>query len=174
MKKLFIVLSVLIMASYASNVRAESSSTAYEPDERVQEVYASFYNAGPSDININEPVVLRANATAGSTLGAYIETSASTDNIFVIGVADASIAAGSMGKVCIRGPHKVAAVNNLSSKATGAIFSTSSTTGKAGIYATADGTVGGQLGWLLNTTATTDTGDATNTFWAWINPQLHK
>lgn len=174
MKKLLFVLSVLIMAGSSSYVRAESSASGYEDHLRSQQVFSSFYNGGSVDISRDQPVILRAGATAGSTLGADIEATITTDSVFTVGVADETIAVGTMGRVCIRGPHKVAVANSFSGQATGAILSTSTTIGKAGVYSRSDGTVGGQLGVLINTTATTDTGDASNTFWGWINPQVHK
>lgn len=180
-KKLLLIFSVFaLLVGTTKFVKAENSADAYSPNARSYQIFVDVYNTDGATIPVNSPVILAVDssqtvgASGGGTLGAYIRSTTTTDSIFAYGVTDEAISAGTMGRVCIRGPHKIAAVNALTGQATGSIFSSSTTQYKAGIYATADGTAGGQLGILLSTTATSDTGDASNTFWAWLFPQFHK
>lgn len=178
MKRLFLYLSVCAFLVGISGIaRAEDSANAYEGKTRSYPVFVSALNTG-GDVAVNSPMILAVDSTQtlgqAGTLGAYVRQTSTTDSVFFYGVSDEAITSGMMGRICIRGPHKVAMVNNLANQATGAILSTSTTLQKGGIYSTADGTAGGQGGILLSTTATTDTGDATNTFWFWVNPQPHK
>lgn len=175
MRKLFIVLFALFVVSFTNQVRAEDSATMYEPLVRSQQVFIAAYNSGADTIAINAPVILDiGNGTDGSTKGAYIMTTTTTDSIFSVGVTDEAIAPGSMGRICVRGPHKVATIIQSYQIATGQIFTTSTTQGKAAPYSTADGTAGGQIGIIISTTASTTTGDAALTYWGVLNPRFHK
>lgn len=178
MKKLLYVLLVIgLMVSPVAMSFADNSATSYENHIRSYQVFMSAYNNGAA-ISKNSPVILDiGGGSAGSTLGSQIIGTTTTDSVFAVGIADEDIAATKMGRICIRGPHKVTMVTNIGASSaipTAAILSTSTTYGAGGIYATADGTVGGQLGILMSKTATTDTGDASNTYWFYVRPAIHK
>lgn len=173
-------ISILILAAMISlsvgisTVRAESSSTAYDDNYYSQQVFVVAYNDSPTLARDNTVILTTgAGAAAGSDLGGHFIATQVSDSIFIFGVTDENITTGTLGRVCVRGPHKVV-MNASAGQVTGQIIGSSTTYGKAGWYSTADGTAGGQLGYLLNATATSDTGDASNTYWAWITPRIHK
>lgn len=174
MKKINLVLAAFLLLGVAS-VRAENSATGYSNpvNFRDQQVFVAAYNNSASTIAINNAVVLDSTGTAGSTLGAYINTSTTTDDPYIFGVADEAIAAGTVGRVCIRGPHKVVWTGPGKGGVTsGNVISNASTTaGTVGPTTTSSGTDRGILGKVINITATTDTGDASYTYWAWIQPE---
>lgn len=180
-KLLSIVLGLILSVGIISTVRAEQSATGYEnpPYTGDYQVFVVAYNSYNATIARNNVVVLdNTGATTtlrSGTLGAYVNLTNTTDSVFVYGVSDEDIAPGSMGRVCVRGPHKAVSIaGNIGAQATGAIISASNIAGKYGFYSTADGTTGARLGYVLNTTASTDTGDASNTYWVWVNPEVHK
>lgn len=175
MKK-FILLA-LLMVGMISTVRAENSATAYDQKYYSQQVFVVAYNNSSGTIANNNVVILDASQSVNPNLylGSYINTTQVSDSIFAFGVTDESIPVGQLGRVCIRGPHKaVSRTSNAFQTASGTIISVSSTPGTFGRYTTADGTVGGQLGYVLSGTASTDTGDASNTYWVWVRPQHHQ
>lgn len=177
MKKLLFVLSALFLLGLPTQVRAESSAQAYEiNNQRSYGVYVDAYNSGTIAIAKNSPVALdiSAGTTDGTTKGAWIQGITTTDSILGFGVADEAIAVGGVGRICIRGPHKVATIIQSYEIATGQIFGTSTTINKASYYTRSDGTAGGQIGIIIGTTATTDTGDASLTYWGYVNPRFHK
>src|SRR3990167_4872155 len=142
MKNLKLMLSALLLLGLTSlQVWAETSPKAYEDHLRSQQTFVEVYNTGPATIAANSPIILDPNATLGSTLGERVLTTTTTDSVFVFGVADESISSGTMGRVCIRGPHKIQ-VNSSERSVfpSGAILATSTTQGQAAPYATADGT----------------------------------
>lgn len=167
-----IMLGIFLMLGMVS-VKAENSATGYSNPAsfRDQQVFVEAYNNNASSIAINNVVVLDTSGTANSTLGAYINTSTTTDSVYVFGVTDEAIAAGTLGRVCVRGPHKVVYAN--ASPTLGNVIGVNSVSaGTAAPVTTASGTSRGFLGKIINTTASTATGDATNTFWAWIQPGI--
>lgn len=179
MKK-FILLA-LLMVGMISTVRAENSATAFDQKYYSQQVFVVAYNNSASTLALNSTVILDATQTTNPNLylGSYVTTSGSTtDSIYTFGVTDESILSGSLGRICVRGPHKVVMPSPSSGVTAGNVISACSNTvaanaGKACAFTTADGTDSGMLGFLLSATASTDNGDASNTFWAWIRPQEH-
>lgn len=172
----FILFALFILA-FAPVVRAENSATAYDGKYYSQQVFVSAYNNSASAISRDNVVAIDTTATAGTTLGGYIATTTTTDSVYVFGVTDETIGAGALGRVCVRGPHKavsIAASANSGYNTIGSVITASSTAGKYGFGATADGTASGKLGYILNATATSDTGDASNTYWIWVEPSVHK
>ena len=175
---MLVLVSCLLLG--VPKVWAESSATAYDATFRSQQVFVVAYNNSGGTLNRDNVVILDRNGTgvtAGTTLGSYITTTTTTDSIYVFGVTDESIPNGTLGRVCVRGPHKAVSITSQTSSSfntVGNILSASSTAGTYGFYTTADGTAGGRLGYLINATATTDTGDASNTFWIWVEPSRHK
>lgn len=162
-------------------VRAENSATSYDTKYYSQQVFVSAYNNNGQTIPVNNVVILDASQTVNPNnyLGSYVNVTATTDSVFIFGVADEAIAAGTMGRICVRGPHKAVSLTpgsaGLSGVAvSGAIVTASNQTGKFGYGQTSDGTVMGRLGYILSSTATTDTGDASNTYWIWVSPTTHK
>jgi hypothetical protein len=226
MKKLFLLLAISLLV-LGSNAQARNSADTYDNKYYSQQEFVDAYNATTGPLYRDYVVGIYAAADNGlatgaipgvnpnSNLGQYVveATSSTTDNIYAFGVVDASvIPSGQLGRIAIRGPHKVVvstsfkiltanlSVGTLLSQCasnvdfvpgvTGQIPITQPNTtvvngGVACIYSTATGTAGATIGYLLNTTATTDTGDvgtATNAqsqgtstnseYWAWINPQV--
>jgi hypothetical protein len=170
------ILIALLMVS-VSTARAENSATAYDASFRSQQVFVTAYNNSASTLSRDNVVILDTSGTAGSTLGAYVTTNGSTtDSVYVFGVTDESILSGSLGRICVRGPHKVVmpAIPAAATVIGACSNSPSGNAGKACPTTTADGTISGQLGVLLSTTATSDTGDASNTYWAWVRINSHK
>lgn len=173
-----LMLAIVLFFGMVSVVRAEDSATGYgNPVNYVdQQVFVVAYNNNASSIAVNSTVVLDTAGTAGSTLGAYINTNGSTtDSVNVFGVTDETIAASTLGRICVRGPHKavmpspdVTGVGDV----IGACSSTGGNAGKACTVTTSSGTDRGFLGKLINATATTGTNDASNTYWIWVQPSV--
>lgn len=170
MKK-FILLA-LLMVGIVSIARAENSATAYDGKYYSQQVFVTAYNVGNA-LNNNSVAILAVPLTDGTTNGGQVQGTVTSDSIFIFGVTDEAIPSGQLGRICVRGPHKVV-MNSSVGQTSGQIIGASSTFGAAGWYSTSDGTAGGQLGYLISTTASTATGDASNTYWSWITPRIHK
>lgn len=175
------ILFVLLLVGIVPLVRAESSATAYDSKYYSQQVFVNAYNNSSGTIALNNVVILDASQSVNPNnyLGSYVTTTATTDSVFIFGITDEAIAVGTMGRICIRGPHKAVSLTpgsaGLSGVAvSGAIVTASNQTGKFGYGSTTDGTVMGRLGYILSSTATTDTGDAANTYWLWVSPTTHK
>lgn len=175
----FLLVALFLVASVAS-VRAENSATAFDAKAATQTVYVSAYNNSGDTLAVNSVVVLDVTQTINPNnyLGSYVTKNGSTtDSIYVFGVTDESILDGSLGRIAVRGPHKVL-MPSIPSGAGIVIGACSNSVTANAVKAcpttTADGTASGQLGYLLSATASTDTGDAANTYWAWIRPQQHK
>ena len=210
MNKLIAVLFSCLLLGIPS-VYARNSAATYDNKYWSQQEFVQAYNSSTAPIYRDYLVGLDTSATGASTvvnpnvsLGQYVTeaTGSTTDNIYVFGVADETIPAGQLGRVCIRGAHKIVyrsvgfgaasagavlsqCANNNAQTFTGIAGSSSQNGGLACTYSTATGTAGGMVGILFNTTATTDTGDvntATNAqsqgtsteseYWAWISPQV--
>lgn len=174
MKKFSIILlSALLVLGFSLQARAESSATAYTGKSYTeQQVFTFVYNNSGSEIQSNSVVILDNSGTdvaAGSTLGSYITTTATADSVYVFGVTDETIAAGAVGRVCIRGPHLVLDTDSTHAEGT-TILATSTTAGETTTYSTADGTAGGQLGLVIEQTAS----EGPDYCWVWVNPQVHK
>lgn len=179
MKK-FILLALLLVG-FVSTARAENSATAYDGKYYSQQVFVSAYNNGGTTVNRDNVVILDASQAVNpnANLGGYVTTTGTTDSVFIFGVTDEAIISGTMGRICVRGPHKAVSLTpgsaGLSGVAvSGAIITASNQSGKFGYGSTSDGTVMGRLGYILSSTATTDTGDASNTYWVWVSPTTHK
>lgn len=173
MKKLLLIALFLLVS--VPMVRAEDGATAFDSKAATQTVFVAAYNNNASTIAVNNVVILDATQTINPNLylGSYVTTNgATTDSIYVFGVTDESILSGSLGRIAVRGPHKVV----MPSPPTGAgvVIGACASNSKACAHTTADGTASGYLGYLLSATASTDTGDAANTYWAWVRPQEHK
>jgi len=169
MRKLSLfVLSALLVLGLSTQVWAEMSpSSATGSSYLDNQVYTVCYNNSGSEIQSHSVVILDTSATTGSTLGAYITTTTTADDYRVFGVTSETIAAGAVGRVCIRGPHRV--LDTDSTHALAAILATSTTAGQTTTYSTSDGTTGGYLGHVIG--ATGDLG--ANYCWVWVNPQIH-
>lgn len=169
------ILFALLMVGMISTVRAESSATAYDPKYYSQQVFVVAYNNNASTISEEQVAVLDTTQTINPNLylGSYVTTNGSTtDSIYVFGVADENILSGTLGRICIRGPHKVRMPSAPSGA--GVVIGACASSANACPTTTADGTASGRLGYTLSATASTDTGDAANTYWAWININEHK
>lgn len=215
MKKLLLVVISLMLLGLP-NAHARNSAATYDNKYYSQQEFVQVYNnttapmyrdyvVGIDAVDANDTTTTAPGVNPNSNLGQYVVegTGSTTDNIYVFGVIDDPvIPAGQLGRVCIRGPHKII-VKNAASTGTVPAFSVSQGTvlsqcanntdfgfqngylsngGVACPYTTATGTAGGMIGYVLNATATTDTGDAgqvvngiTTTgseYWSWVNPQV--
>lgn len=167
-KLLVLVISALIVAS-ASIARAESSATTFRGDSyREQQVWTVMYNNSGAAISSNQIVVIDTTATANSTLGAYFTTTTGAATALVIGVTDEVIANGSVGNICIRGPHKVQLVAFTEAPQQGASIVTSTTAGQGTLgRTTGQGDV--VIGNLMSTAAVSATGDdGARVYWIWV------
>ncbi len=179
MKKL--ILLALLMVGLVPVVRAENSATAYDSKYYSQQVFVVAYNNGSTSVTRDNVVILDASQAINPNLylGNYVTTTITTDSVFVFGVTDETILPGTLGRICVRGPHKAVSLTPGSAglggvAVSGAIITSSNQAGKFGFGSTADGTASGRLGYILSSTATTDTGDASNTYWVWVAPSTHK
>lgn len=164
-----ILLSALLLLGISFQARAESSATTYTGTAYLeQQVFTYAYNDSGSEITPNSTVILDSGATAGSTLGAYIDLGSTADSIYVFGVADETIGIGEVGRICIRGPHLIHTEYGASWTA-GDLMAASSTEGTAEEYSTADGTAGGVLGWYMADHATT-----VGLVYGFVQPRVHK
>ena len=220
MKKLLLIaISLMLLGGIA---QARNSAATYDTKYWSQQEFVAAYNATTATMYRDFVVGLvlpGAPIDAGVTaltvnpnnyVGQYITeyTGATTDNVYVFGVVDdATIPSGQLGRICIRGPHKVVAKTNGTAgqltpsvgqmvsqcannytllAAPPGVAQTAANAingGRFCPYTTATGTAGGALGYLMSTTATTDTGDvgvSTNAqndtsgseFWVWVSPQI--
>lgn len=215
MKKLLLVaISFLLLG--VQNSHARNSAAAYDNKFYSQQEFVQVYNntttslyrdyiVGVDAVDANDPATTAPTINPNVNLGQYVveATGTTTDNIYVFGVIDdAVIPAGQLGRVCIRGPHKIV-VKNQGALGTvpaftvsqGLVLSQCSSNvdqptsagypvngGVACPYTTSTGTAGGMIGYVLSATATTDTGDAgqvvngiTTTgseYWTWVSPQV--
>lgn len=198
MKKLLLI-AISLMVLACSNAQARNSASTYDNKYYSQQEFVQGYNSSTGTIYRDFVVGLDTTQTINpnSNLGQYITqaTSSTTDNLYVFGVADETIPAGQLGRICIRGPHKVvlnstkqlaiSAGNVLSQCSNNQTYGAFPTLNNGGacVYSTAAGTAGGQLGYVLSATATTDTGDVGQTtnpqsnttwseYWSWVAPQV--
>ncbi len=172
MKKLIIALSVLLILVSMSSVRAESSATIYSGNNNgEQQVFTWMTNNSGGAITSNRVVVLDTFISKGNvTLGSAFITTTITGSVQtpIIGVTDENIASGSVGQVCIRGPHKVEFVTG-----SPPAFSDTVTTGTTAGYAVSGTSTANHynyLGTALAATASTDKDFGPNTWWIWVRP----
>ena len=191
MKKfLFVLLIALFTVSF---VYAEQSAQTYSGNNlqsyREQQVFADFYNNSGGPITSNSVVILDTAVTSGSLLGTAITTTVASNSTLVVGVSDVEIATASVGRVCVRGPHKcfLASTANMTAGATlatcGYQFTLSGPqSGKtilagAVIYNASGGTgaAGGVFGTLLSASAITksneglSSGDGNYNYWVYLH-----
>ena len=156
MKKiLFISLVVLLLAAPSF---AEIGATAYSSNTQQQELcqFIYAYNNSGSSITSNQVVILdttAANSVSGATLGARIATTTTNGDPRVIGVTDQVIANASVGRICVRGPHKVQWSTSAGPAIAGASVATGTT---AGYAAAVNVTSGVSFGVMLANTQTFD------------------
>ncbi len=173
MKKLCIfVISALLVLGIAYQARAEMSpSSATGKSYLDNQVFTIAYNNSGVAITSNAVVILDVTGTAGSTLGAYITTSATPDSPYNFGVTDETIAIGSTGRVCIRGAHKVWMT---ATPTAGQKVTNGATAGK-GTASTTTTTGAGTVGVALAVTSGTSTGggtDGTDIWWVFVRPMV--
>lgn len=212
MNRLLLVLSFSLMFLGIPNAHARNSAATYDTKYWSQQEFVQAYNDSTAPMYRDYVVGLEVNAAGNvavsnpginpnASLGQYIteSTGSTTDNIYVFGIVDDTvIPAGQMGRICIRGAHKVViqpgSNGNPYTPTLGAVLSQCKTNvpsfngnpaingGFACPYTTATGTAGGMIGYVINTTATTDTGDVgqstnaqnfttSNEYWTWVEPQ---
>jgi len=218
MKKLLLIaISLMLLGGIA---QARNSAATYDTKYWSQQEFVAAYNASTAPMYRDYVVgLIQGVVDAGVTipgvnpnvnLGQYITeyTGATTDNLYVFGVVDDTvIPSGQLGRICIRGPHKVVAKSNGGgawiSNPVGTVVSQCANNysllaappgvaqspgnaingGMMCPYSTGTGTAAGMLGWLMNNTPTTDTGDqgtstsaqnntTSNEYWVWVSPQV--
>ena len=110
MRKL-LLLGISLLLLGLSNVQAMNSAASYDSKYWSQQVFVQAYNNSTGTIYRDFVVGLDTTPAINPNvnLGQYITQNASsvTDNIYVFGVADETIPAGQLGRIAIRGPHKV-------------------------------------------------------------------
>ena len=187
MRKLLLVVFSLALLGFPT-AQARNSAASFDNKYYSQQEFVQAYNSSTAPMYRDYIVGLDTNATGASTivnpnvsLGQYIteQTGATTDNIYVFGVVDETIPAGQLGRIAIRGPHKVVtrsgagiaswqtvgtpisqcASNVPQYSPSDGIAAHAQNGGLACPYSTATGTAGSQVGVIINATATTDTGD---------------
>ena len=178
MKKILfsIFIFILLVSSYAY---AEIGATAYSGEPQIGElqVYIYAYNNTGTDITSNAVVVLdttAANVASSSTLGANINTTTSAGAATVLGITDEVIEDNSVGKVCVRGPHKVWFNTTAGPASAGATVATDTTAGRVAL--TPVNATSATIGVLLSATQTQDASvvgrtpsvEPANLYWAWI------
>lgn len=167
--KLLLSLFAISLLFVGRVAHAENSAAAFDNKYYSEQVFVQAYNNTASTIAINNVVVLDTTPAVNPNvnLGQYVTTNGSTtDSVFVFGVTDEAITAATLGRICIRGPHKVVHAVGITTQ--GAVIGACASSSKACPVTTSTGTSRGFLGKILSTTASTDTGDAANTFWDWI------
>ena len=171
MNKLKLFLVVAFILAFTGIVKAENSAGGFDSKNTTQQVFVSAY--AYSAVSKNDVVALDvSNGTvANNGLGSYIATTTTTDSVYVFGVADEDIATGTLGRVCVRGPHKVKFRTSPGAITTGSVVGASDTAGEMAVRTTSDGTAMGVLGVTLSSSA--DTTD-TDTQWVWVQPHVHK
>ena len=190
MKKI-VVIAVLLVLAFVGSARAEMSAQMYTGKAaQSYQVFADAYNNYGNTITDSYVVILDTAANVltltGTALGAYItvDPGYASDNVYVFGVADQDIATGAVGRICIRGPHKVFAtggypignggvaqvtIGGAQIPRVGVLASTScGATGQATVYSKADGTIGGRLGTFLASDNVVG-----SVWWIWIDPKVH-
>lgn len=217
MNRFLLVLAFSLLILGIPNVHARNSAASYDNKYYSQQEFVQAYNNSTATIYRDYVVGLDVNssginngATPGinpnNNLGQYVTevTGSTTDSIYVFGVSDETIPAGQLGRICIRGAHKVNYISTAAPLAAPtttvgtavsqcknnvAMINTQNATtgpingGVACPYSTATGTAGGMIGYILSSTATTDTGDSgqstsvsSNTtgseYWIWVDPQV--
>ena len=194
MKKLLSLVAISFMLLGIGSVQARNSAASYDNRYWSQQEFVQAYNSSTASM-YRDYIVGIDTAVVGATgivnpnysLGQYVTeaTSSTTDNTYVFGVVDETIPAGQLGRICIRGPHKVVLASNTSQAywgvgavnvTAGALISqcknnspqvpntvgypNTPVNGGVGCqFTTATGTTAGTLGYILSATATTDTGD---------------
>lgn len=180
MKKLLVLVAISFMLLGIGSVQARNSAASYDAKYYSQQEFVQAYNNTTSPIYRDYVVGLDTSPTINPNvnLGQYVTavTSATSDNIYVFGVADETIPAGQLGRFCIRGPHKIV-VKASQTSTIGTVLSqcpsnTAAAGGLACAYATATGTAAGMIGYVINATATSDTGDVVGEYWSWVTPQI--
>jgi len=114
MKKYLVLFVSALLLFGVSEVRAEQSSIGGDA-LAAQQVFQTFRNATGGDISSNTVVILSTSTQVTAGFGSRFASSTVTGARGVIGVTDEDIASGRQGRICIRGPHKVIAVQPLPS-----------------------------------------------------------
>jgi hypothetical protein len=183
MRKLFLV--AILVLGLASFVYAENSATGMNGRNfGEQQVFITAYNNSGAAISSNYVVALDitgAGVASGSTLGAYITTTATANSGLTIGITDETIAAGHSGRICVRGPHKAYVLNTTGTLVAGASLASNTTAGSLALPTSnlASGQIatllsatpigGGAAGGVLTGTYDGYTpGDGPNNYWVWV------
>ena len=183
MKKLTLAVIFSLMLLATTNAHARNSAAAYDAKFYSQQEYVDFYNNSTGTFVRDYIVNLDATGATvnpNNNLGQYVlqNNCSVNDNVYQVGVVDESIAPGTVGRVCIRGPHKVVLQTGNTGHGIGTLMSQCPSNiwngGYACVYGTSTGTVGGSIGYVIQNTLTTDTGDAANTVWIWVAPQIQR
>ena len=164
------VLSALLVLGIAYQARAEQSPVSAAGNSYLDnQVFTLVHNNSGAVITSNAIVILDITGTAGSTLGSYITTSTTADSPYVFGVTDEPLAIGAIGRVCIRGPHKVW----MTATPTAGQNITNGTTAGKGTASTTTTTTAGHIGVALAVTSGTKTlgsDDGSDIWWVQVNP----
>ena len=173
MKKLFIVLSVLMILASVNSARAWISASSYGDGKYYeQQVFTEMRNNCGAAVSSNAVVILdtQISGRAGTTLGsAFTYSHVLGSGISpIIGVTDEQIASGAIGRVCVYGPHKVFFTALPALNAT----VTTAATGSEGQVTAGTSTANGYfyLGTYIGPTVAGDSDYSALLGWVWINP----
>ena len=180
MTKKIIVLAIASLFLMTGLALAEQGATAFGGKKYYeQQVFVDAYNYAAGSIAANAIVVFdTTNATLADSMGAFIGTSVTANDIMVFGVTDAIIPGQSAGRVCIRGPHLVNGLGGVGISA-GTIVYQSATAGVATpVGASASYAPVGSVGIALSSTTSGSpflTGGSNGpAFWIWVAPQRQR
>jgi len=171
MRKFIVLFSALLMLGFSIQARAEQSTSTFTGERyEEQQVFIYAYNNSGSEVQSNGVVVIDITATGNSTLGTYFTTSATSGNSYILGITDETIAAGSVGRICVRGPHRVL----FDTTPSAADSVTNDTTAPLATTGTSAANKYGYVGTALKATTTTADGEwgGSNTWWIWVNPTV--
>jgi biotin carboxyl carrier protein len=177
---LLVVFSLILLG--IPNAHARNSAASYDSKYYSQQEFVEAYNN--SSATVNRDYIVQIDTTpsinTNKNLGQYVtDVTAATPNVYAFGVADENITAGTLGRFCIRGPHKIVVKAGQTVTAGTVLGFCSNNPAGAGLsctYNTPTGTSDSMIGFTLNATATTDTGDVNNAtgaeYWSWVAPQV--
>jgi hypothetical protein len=110
-----------------------------------------------------------------SKIGSYFTYATASDSVYAIGVLDEDVLSASVGRICVRGPHRLQ-VTTESAMSTGNRIGTANTTSRPNgtgfgvTYTVADGTGGARVGIAIGE----DQATPASIWWIWVKPYAHQ
>ena len=180
MKKILcFAISALFVFAFVGHVWAEMGADAFSGKyNRDQPVFVAMYNNSGVQLSANTIAILDTGGVlTPNFVGTYATKATTSDSVYTIGVWDQDVLSASVGRLCVRGPHRVlvssqatVAAGTLLGTASGTTTNLSGTVGWARAYSTADGTAGAVLGVAIGE----DQATPQSIWWVWVNPNAHQ